>query len=147
MVSQQQPFPRPLSDTDHLLHQILAEIRELRLEVEDLRGLRPYSATEQEAKLIAAISEIARGLVFSSREVIEHARLPAAETLKAALADARLTSARLLGRWLKRMESRDFGDLRVFRRGDDRDGAVWVIAPAKLAETHTARGRATKLAA
>jgi hypothetical protein len=126
-----------------LLLQLIDEVRGLRAEVraalEERR--RPASDDERTARFLSIIAVTAADRVFSSAELVAHARLvPALRDAIVENLDA--LNARKLGRWLRRIEGRGIAGLRVERIGADGAGVAWRcvrLSATKTLETPAAR--------
>lgn len=111
-----------------VLQQILAELRALRGEVRELRGLRAAHDDQVIGALLDAIANTAGDLAFTARELVMHASLPDAAGLHAAIiAAAGALNARCLGHFLRAIEGRDVNGMRIVRHGADRDGVIWAL--------------------
>lgn len=114
--------------SDDLLRQVLAEVRALRLAMEDA-GLLQSSAPD--AALVAAIGEAVGGREFTAAELVGHVETvgdPLARLMAAGLG-GKLTS-RAVGKLLARLDGKPCDGLEVRRLGDDRNGAIWAVRPA-----------------
>lgn len=83
-------------------------------------------------ELLGAIHEAVATRAFTTRDLVERAALPRAWRLQVAIASVvgRPSSpARVLGKALRRIDGVNFGGLSVKRIGDDRAGALWMVAP------------------
>jgi hypothetical protein len=84
---------------------------------DELRGLRAQQRTD----LVAAIAQvIGNGVLFSARELFDHAAIN--QDLAAALVDAGIHNARVLGKRLRQMSGSGLD-----RVGADHDGAIWAV--------------------
>jgi hypothetical protein len=126
------PAPTRPADQPVTLDQVLATLQRIEAKVDALaeRQHQPraqYSA--EDAQLVRALFAIGNGVRFSAWEVIDHARFPGAEALRAAILEAIGSENTVkLGKALKRLEGLVLDGLRVVRQGQDRDGALWSIA-------------------
>lgn len=125
-----------MSAPDPLLVQVLAEVRELRLELAALRsdlaghGSQADPAT---ADLLRAIESACGALPFTSSDLLAHAELPdCADLAVAIVACIGAASARKLGKLLCRIEGVDVDGLAVHRVSEGRDGIVWRVASLRV---------------
>ena len=88
----------------------------------------PARVTEADVELVRCIAAVCGPKQFSAWEVIEHARLPASQGLRAAILESiGVENSRRLGMRLRRLEGEDVCGLRVVRVGSTREGADWAI--------------------
>ena len=88
------------------------------------------------ARLLAAIYARAGDRTFVAAELCEHAALPGAEALAAAIIKAvGSLNPRKVGRALRAVEGEPLGGLVVRRIGDDRLGLVWSVQRVSGGET------------
>jgi len=123
------------AETRELLERILAELAALRAEVRALRrenaqicAVSSGRPPPEGADVVTLIAASCGNRAFSSLELVDHCRLPAAAALRAALTTAcggRLTPQRV-GKALQRLEREGH----VRRIGEDRDGAIWQCGSA-----------------
>lgn len=104
--------------------------RELEIVREELRQIRevvmPRGASLEDTALVIAIRRHVADAVFSVGDLIEHARLPQASALAAAIVAAvGALNARKLGQRLRRLEGEQCDGIEIVRVSSDRDGAVW----------------------
>jgi hypothetical protein len=127
--------------------ELLTEIRDdqrrvLRLLEEERR---PAPVDERAGKLLAVIAEHVGDRVFSSAELVTHARL--APALRFAIVESfGALNARRIGKWLRRVEGQVLGGLRVERIGADALGVAWRVCRVSDSETHVAQAGARCLA-
>lgn len=110
-----------------LLEQIAADVRALREAAEHGREIRPQADTS--ADLLRVIRAAVGDCVFTCADLVEHAALPTAAELQAAMiAAVGSTNARRIGKLLRKVEGIGAGGLTVRRVGEDRGGAIWMVA-------------------
>lgn len=88
-----------------------------------LARLAPGPRDQGDVALVGIIAAASRGLTFTSVALWRHREVDPA--LADALANADLESPRMLGKLLRRVESRDVGGVRILCVGMHRDGKVW----------------------
>jgi hypothetical protein len=132
---------------DDLGRLILAELRQQTTLLAHLAArVRPPRQRDRAAgtELLPALASHFDG-VFGAREVLHFVGvdLPTRRLLRlaleAAVGELDATAGRRLGHLLRRLaEARaDFGGWSVERVGEDSAGAVWLLRPTKVTETHT----------
>jgi hypothetical protein len=79
--------------------------------------------------MLRCISEFVGDRAFSVRELIDHAGLPVAADLQAAIAASLggTLNGKRLGRLFRQIEGRDVEGLRIVAIGSDRDGVIWAL--------------------
>jgi hypothetical protein len=85
------------------------------------RDRRPAATSRDDDGLKLSLAAAVAGRAFSAREVIQHAAAVDGP-LRAALDTAGLANARQLGKWLRSIEGRETGGLRLDRLGVDKSG-------------------------
>jgi hypothetical protein len=114
----------PVSKTDDLLREVLAGQRALDTKLDALLSrLAPGPRDRGDEHLMHVIVASTRGLTFTSQALWKHRAADPA--LAAALANADLESPRMLGKLLRRLESREVGHVRIVCVGMHRAGKVW----------------------
>ena len=113
--------------------EVLALLRQMAADLHTLAAAaHPAGGRNEDAALgglLRAIAATAGRVAFSSAELVEHAALPPAATLRAAIVAAVGTvNPRRLGKVLRAIEGREIGGLQVVREGTDREGVVWRVA-------------------
>jgi hypothetical protein len=133
-----------VSAADPLVLQVLAEVRELRLEVRQLRAdlagrrARRPSHVEIEAHL-AAIASVVGGRLFSVKELLAHAAIPEGAALRLAIIGmVGSLNGKRLGKFLRSIEGEEIGAHRIERVGAERDGISWVLRVCDFESRKTA---------
>ena len=115
---------RPPDTTEALLRALLEGQRALDAKVDALLArLSPGPRDRGDEQLVHVIAASTRGLTFTSQALWRHRAADPA--LADALATADLESPRMLGKWLRRLEGRAVGPVRIVGVGMHRDGKVW----------------------
>jgi len=121
------PNLRPTDEPEALA--LLRQILERLVAIEARLAVRKPEISAADAELVRRIAEAVGARTFSGWEVVDHARLPGAADLRAAVVAAiGSENSQRLGKRLQRVEGQDVGGLRVVRVGVDRDGVLWRIA-------------------
>ena len=119
---------------DTLGREILDELRAIRAALD--RGTHQPN-DQGAARLLSIISVEVEGRVFSSAELVEHARIT--PPLREAIVDVvGELNARKVGKFLRRVEGRTLGELRIDRVGADSVGVAWHcvrVLPIETPET------------
>lgn len=119
---------RPEEGVLQLLRSIDLKLNVLLEAVEGGRGAR-LQGDAQTAELLRVMRAAVGARVFNSVHLARHAALPAAAGLRAAIVAAvGSLNPRRIGKALRAFEGRDIEGLTVRRVGEDRDGAIWMIA-------------------
>ena len=113
--------------------ELLREIRDLLRRAEDRATGRRVPRDDRHVALVRAIAGAARGLAFTSAELIAHAQVEGA--LRDALVACDALNARRLGKLLRRIEGVEIGGLVVERVGESGEGVVWVSRVSEARET------------
>lgn len=115
--------------TTHTLGDVYAVVEEIRTELHALRReiTKQRANTDEVHKaLVQAIHSVVADRIFTSGDLAEHAMVPCAADLNAALLRVvPRVNARAIGRTLRALEGRDLGGVRIERAGKDRDGILW----------------------
>lgn len=115
---------RPPDPSEDLLRQVLEGQRALGVKLDALLArLAPGPRDRGDEQLVHVIAASTRGLTFTSQALWRHRAADPA--LADALATADLESPRMIGKWLRRLEGRDLGPVRIVSVGMHRDGKVW----------------------
>jgi hypothetical protein len=118
--------PRRDSTTADILAAVArldADVRGLASRVAQLET-RSGPRDAEDAALLSALALTAGEATFTARAVLAHARVDAA--LRGALVAADITSARQLGKWLRRLTGTHGGYV-LARVGEGRAGIVWTL--------------------
>lgn len=90
-----------------------------------LAELRRERPRPDRARVLPAIATAIGDRAFNAAEVLNHATVD--RELAAVLDAARIPNARILGQYLRTIEGRTIGGVRVERIGEDREGIVWRV--------------------
>ena len=114
-----------------LLHRLAADVARLSAEVAQLRRRRVQADPETIARLMQAIAFLWDGN-FLAAELRDHAELPEAADLRAALVAAVGSIApKKIGKFFGNIKGRDFGGLAIHRlTSKARKGALWQVVDA-----------------
>ena len=116
--------PGPIED---LLRQVLEGQRALDAKLDALLARLSSGPRDQgDEQLVHVIAASTRGLTFTSQALWRHRAADPA--LADALATADLESPRMIGKWLRRLEGRAVGPVRIVCVGLHRAGKVWQAA-------------------
>lgn len=112
---------------------LFSEVAALRQAFETSRRREPSPQADTAADMLRAIRANCGEYVFTCADLVEHATLPAAEDLRAAIVTAvGSLSPRRIGKALAALEGRDIGGLSVHRLGSGRDGVEWRVASLRV---------------
>jgi hypothetical protein len=117
-----------------VLLEVRDEIRALRLLQEEAR--RPERGDGRQVDFVRAIRETVGSRVFTSSELVHHAQL--VPLLNEAIISALgALNTRKVGRFLRRIEGRDFDGTTIVRVGEDSSGLVWAARVSRVSTAKT----------
>jgi hypothetical protein len=107
-----------------VLERAVAELQRQSSGEREFIGAAPKKSTH-DAAVIRALAATVGSVPFTSAEVIVHARVVPA--LRQALAAARATTARRLGKRLERLADQAVAGVAVTRIGEESSGRIWQL--------------------
>jgi hypothetical protein len=118
-------------ETINILRQLVAEVRGLRADLARQHTGDLGGDDAQTANLLSAIGEAVGDRLFTSCELLEHAKVIAGP-LCAVLDALNVATPRRLGKCLSRIEGRECAGLAVQRVGTDADGIIWKVVSMRV---------------
>ena len=114
-----------------LLRQLVAEVRGLRADLARQHVGEQGGDDVRTANLLSGIADAIGDRLFTSAELLEHAKVIAGP-LPAVLDALNVATPRRLGKCLGRIEGRECAGLAVQRVGTDVDGIIWKVVSMSL---------------